>query len=916
MTLKKRVTEYFDDEDLKSINSKEVNPDEKECESCGFKTADNEEFEDHLQSHKDISDEFWNNNYNNFVNYQLANLKKKTGTESVDLLMGKISAQEGKKIKGTLAYAGVSLNNRLYLPEQLAKGDGQTLPLIVNHASTSGAEGELHRLPDTFREGLVNGKEMKVGTVKLNWDPEALTLYYSGEVDDEFFQKEIGEADMAVSLGMYYDANSPQVCDKECYTVIKGGEFSEVSLVYHAGFPIATIEANEAVLRKKGMEALKFSRTEDPLPCSKKSEEALGPHSPEYDQVINDPNENPTTSGRGVGNIQPETRVAQRRMDENEIGVTSSNDLEKSKEEVSGPPTSTTPTVIREKNTYKESLNSKNKIMSDEIDKNEISAEPKAENTETEEEEIKSKDAESQASGTFSDGGGAQCEDQGKIWDAETEKCVDVNGSVQKEVPSGVKTNVSDGGKSGETRRVRPTSYRRSSVPNADIASEKRRVKEYYKKLDRLEALRGMKVSEARIKAKEQYLKEKRLDSLIRGAKESARPKAIVSRKTAKAGEAFGKVKADEKEVTGPARWYQAIKNEENVPNSFIWHVNKQGIFENSDQRFIKSYDANENTQYAPLTSDQKKASEAVTGPAGNDFMRIMSEQVLVLPNGKVVTPIRQFCETKVLPTGTKEAFFYDFGAVGFSDITEDGSTVVGESAVVVRSAGGPAGARGTKLILGYTQIEESPIDLIASANRSFALESVNDESKEVVNVSYNTDSGSAGDATNRKAVGGGSKANRWVSHSGSQITADASGLGNLTFAGLVSAKGVIEDEGLDPSNLVTYTTGKAIRDLVFDPDLDSFISFSRPAIITEATVERIAGTNVVRSSALASGSQSGSSRSVMFVPNIAFGLISGRDLTMEAQRRNELQSIFLTGTQRIAGFTKNVEATCRISHL
>lgn len=914
MTLKKRVTEYFDDEDLKSINSNEVNPDEKECPMCGFKTIDNDEFEDHKSAHENISNEFWNNNYTNFVNYQLANLKKKTGTESVDLLMGKIKSQEGKKIKGTLAYAGVSLNNRLYLPEQLAKGDGKQLPLIVNHASTSGAEGELHRLPDQVREGLVNGKEMQVGTVKLSWDPNALTLYYSGEVDDEFFQKEIGEADMAVSLGMYYDADSPQVCDRECYTVIKGGEFSEVSLVYHAGFPIATIEANEAILRRKGMEALKFSRTEDPL----KAEEAVGPHSPEYDQIINDPNENPTTSGRGVGNIQPETRVAQARMDENEIGVKSKNDL-KGEEEVSGPPASTTPTVIREKNTYKESLNTNNKIMSDEIDNNKLTAEPIVDDkSKTAEQDKEDKeDAEEQASGVHSDGGGGNCP-EGQIWDAETETCISVNGSVDKDAPSGAKVGVSDGGKSAERlARTRPTSYRRSSVANADIASEKRRVKEYYKKLDRLEALRGMKVGEARIRAKEQYLKEKRLDQLIRGAKEGVRPKAIVSRKTAKAGESFGKVKADEKEITGPARWYQAIKNEENVPNSFIWHVNKQGIFENSDQRFIKSYDANENTQYVPLTKDQKKsATEAVTGPAGNDFMRIMSEQVLVLPNGKVVTPIRQFCETKVLPTGTKEAFFYDFGAVGFSDITEDGSTVVGESAVVVRSAGGPAGARGTKLILGYTQIEESPIDLIASANRSFALESVNDESKEVVNVSFNTDSGSAGDATNRKAVGGGSKANRWVSHSGSQITADASGLGNLTFAGLVSAKGVIEDEGLDPSNLVTYTTGKAIRDLVFDPDLDSFISFSRPAIITEATVERIAGTNVVRSSALASGSQSGSSRSVMFVPNIAFGLISGRDLTMEAQRRNELQSIFLTGTQRIAGFTKNVEATCRISHL
>jgi hypothetical protein len=317
------------------------------------------------------------------------------------------------------------------------------------------------------------------------------------------------------------------------------------------------------------------------------------------------------------------------------------------------------------------------------------------------------------------------------------------------------------------------------------------------------------------------------------------------------------------------------------------------------------------------MTQEQKKpATEAVAGPPSGDFMRIMSEQVLVLPNGKVVTPIRQFCETKVLPSGTREAFFYDFGAVSFSAITEDGSTQVGESAVVMRSAGGNAAPRGTRLTLGYTQLEESPIDIIAAANRSYALESVNDESIEALQRAYDDDTGSSGDATNRKAKGGGVKDGRWVDNSGTQITADATGLGNLTFAGLVAAKGVIEDEGLDPSNIITYTTGKAIRDLIFDPDLDSFISFSRPAIITEATVERIAGTNVVRSSAPASGTQADSFRSAMFIPNIAFGLVTGRDLTMEAQRRNELQSVFLTGTQRIAVYVKNVEATCRISHL
>ncbi len=580
-------------------------------------------------------------------------------------------------------------------------------------------------------------------------------------------------------------------------------------------------------------------------------------------------------------------------------------------EDVSGPATADIPPANMkeidennpEKNAYKQSLNTKSNTMADEIDAKKVD---QVEETDAEIPKVEQTDAEEQANGVHADGGSANCPPDAtgasQVFNPNTKRCE----------PEAISSGINNRGAPA------PASAVSESKSNADIASEKRRVQEYYKKLDRLEALRNMKMADARISAKEKFLREKRLDRLIREAKSGVQRRApVVSRPSVKVGEALTKVSATEAEVQGPVSWMKNVAQEKNVTPSYVWHVNKQRIYDKAGERFIKEFDANENAKYVPLSDAQKSsATETVTGPASNDFMRIMSEQVLVLPNGKVVTPIRQFCETKVLAPGTKEAFFYDFGAVSFSDVTEDGSTQVGESAVTIRSSGGSASPRGTKLTIGYTQLEESPIDIVSAANRSYALESVNDESVEVVSRAFNDDVGSAGDASNRKDKGGGAKTNRWVDHAGSALTADASGLGNLTFAGLVAAKGIIEDEGLDPSNLVTYTTGKAIRDLIFDPDLDSFISFSRPAIITEATVERIAGTNVVRSSAPPAGSQSGSNRSVMFVPNIAFGLITGRDLTMEAQRRNELQVVFLTGTQRIAGFVKNVEATCRISHL
>jgi len=197
--------------------------------------------------------------YEKFIRTEINILKKRANEgESVGLMYGLPTVRkDGKKIKGTLAYAGVSLNDRIYLPEELAKGHGKTLPLLLNHSSTAGAEEEMDRLDSEMRDHLENEKDYEVGEVTLTWDAEKLTLFYEGVIENEFFQKEVDDMDMAVSLGIFYDSNSPQVCNEECYTLIKGAEFREVSLVYHAGFPIATIEAVEAKLKRASIKDIK-----------------------------------------------------------------------------------------------------------------------------------------------------------------------------------------------------------------------------------------------------------------------------------------------------------------------------------------------------------------------------------------------------------------------------------------------------------------------------------------------------------------------------------------------------------------------------------------------------------------------------------------------------------------------------------
>ena len=58
--------------------------------------------------------------FESFVNQKIKVLQAKRPNKAVSLLMGTEVDGEagGKKIKGTLAYAGVSLNDRVYLPEE------------------------------------------------------------------------------------------------------------------------------------------------------------------------------------------------------------------------------------------------------------------------------------------------------------------------------------------------------------------------------------------------------------------------------------------------------------------------------------------------------------------------------------------------------------------------------------------------------------------------------------------------------------------------------------------------------------------------------------------------------------------------------------------------------------------------------
>ena len=384
-----------------------------------------------------------------------------------------------------------------------------------------------------------------------------------------------------------------------------------------------------------------------------------------------------------------------------------------------------------------------------------------------------------------------------------------------------------------------------------------------------------------------------------------------------------------ESEINKPATWFNAVQKEEHVSPSYIWHINKEKIYGNYSGKYWKYYDE--------VTGEEKQSHEKPPTPEHSRCMQYNPPiETLVLPSGKVIVPIRQFCETKVLPQGVREAFFYDFGPVTFPDVYQESWAPPATQQMITQNRA-EVRPRGTRIDISMQRVEDTPVDVITSANRSFALESISDENEEILGRTFEK-------ATMLK--------NHWVNgNTGKLITSDAglSRFDTLTIKGLLFAKGIIEEEGLDTSNLILYTAGKGIRDLVMDPDLLSYLGEKRPEIITQGTLEKILEMKLVRSSAVPRVSelvdieeplpetywgrfkrvllfrkrpthivkreQQFGYHSALFLPNITFGLVTGENLTMEAQRRNELQVVALTGTQRTAGILKNKECIVKISH-
>ena len=758
----------------------------------------------------------------------------------------------GTKIHGMLAYPGISANGKLYSIGELMHGDGIALPIWLNHGTMIGTDGiGPDLLPDSYRTRLEAGEEIVVGSGRTWWNPETLQLMHEGFITDSFYKNPEILKQMNVSQGVLHPADLPQFCDEvACYKIIQNSIYEEYSIVFKPGFSIATL-STEAV-EKDSSYIRALENQNNMVDETKKNETTTSTEAEQASGTM--PNANNPTSTKAI--IDADTGK--------QIPVTTEPLPEESTEAVN---------------------------EEDDPEKK------KSGETEDENDETKKKADEAIKKGELI----IKAAKEARATSVKAKEALDKLNESTKSI------------------EAKPLTY---DGPNADVRQRADAQLEYMKSL------------EAKDKLNEQLLNmaEKSFEAQKNAAIQKAKVGNNVDSLLTKSLEAAN---------IAPKQWIdKLIRGDENVPWNKTWKVSPQYIdkFVTSKFRDVNEFGNHVMKSYeSVMGKDYLKSFEATNaGMAGgadpNNFQRTQSELVLVFPNGIIVTPIQQFCETAILAPGKKEHLFYDVDIPEFFDTDESdmdaggGGFALQASDVTINASGGRTTAQGGLVRIGFTDLEELPIDIIQKVNIGFAMRAEERKNFQVLNTAYNNDTAydSATDAV--RPAGGGAKhtvdivGNRhWINgNTGAEITSangDSGATGAMTFAALLAGKKKIEDTGLSVENVVMYTTTQARNDLISDSNISRYVQRSLPEIITEGIIEKLSGVQLITTNSLATHpSTTTVTRSVMFVPTVSFGFVTGRELQVDAERVSRQQSVFATASMKTGAFCKIKDSTCRLT--
>ena len=357
---------------------------------------------------------------------------------------------------------------------------------------------------------------------------------------------------------------------------------------------------------------------------------------------------------------------------------------------------------------------------------------------------------------------------------------------------------------------------------------------------------------------------EAKLESIQDEIRENYAPKATVEENTTPKGYVEEGVEEQTEELK------KVLKG-----NSVVIEIDKED--------FYKAHTVKENS---PVTEAVSTSGTIPTVSAQRD--------IIVLPGGISVKPVRQWTQFKEIPQGNDKVRFYKIDIPAFADITEGGSDISASTHTLTSVDVAADTPRGFRQVVKKTEIEKYPSGLLEAIRSTARLRAIQDEASIILKDIAAPAAAASGYNT---FVAG--KHLRADTGANVGSTSDEDAAGEFLKEGVEFGRQKLEEAGYDvaPGNIVLAITPRAFRTLISDPDIATYVQNGDPAISQQGRLERYLGVDLFVTNTLRTANNS--YRNVMWVKGKAFAVASGRKLELEFDKNIDNQSVSVVATHR-----------------
>jgi len=300
-------------------------------------------------------------------------------------------------------------------------------------------------------------------------------------------------------------------------------------------------------------------------------------------------------------------------------------------------------------------------------------------------------------------------------------------------------------------------------------------------------------------------------------------------------------------------------------------------------------YEANTVKERSPVTEGITTSGTIPTVNANRD--------IIVLPGGISVKPVRQWTQFKQIPQGNDKVRFYKIDIPAFADITEGGSDISASTHTLTSVDVAADTPRGFRQVVKKTEIEKYPAGLLEAIRSTARLRAIQDEASIILKDVATPAAAASG--TNTFIAG---KHLRADTGANVTSTSEEDAAGEFLKEGVEFGRQKLEEAGYDvaPGNVVLAITPRAFRTLISDPDIATYVQNGDPAISQQGRLERYLGVDLFVTNTLRTANNS--YRNIMWVKGKAFAVASGRKLELEFDKNIDNQSVSVVATHRTNG--------------